>query len=67
MATTAQHTVSVPAGVIKSFGRFGPQYEVLGYAGHSSEGKDLVTIRVVRSGEMTEYEYDSMMADPEAV
>ena len=67
MATLVQHAVSVPVGVVKSFGRLGPQYEVLSYAGHSSEGKDLVKIRVIRSGELTEYEYDSMMADPEAI
>jgi hypothetical protein len=50
---------------VKSFGRLGPQYEVVGYAGRSSKGDELVQVRVLRSGEVTEYEYSAMLADPE--
>ncbi|HWZ51119.1 MAG TPA: DUF5397 family protein [Granulicella sp.] len=57
--------MTVPVGLVKSFGRLGPQYEVVGYAGRSSKGDELVQVRVLRSGEVTEYEYSAMLADPE--
>jgi hypothetical protein len=40
---------------------------VLGPAGRSPEGKDLVMIRVLRTGETTEYEADAMTNDPGAM
>lgn len=41
-------------------------YEVLGPAGRSATGDPLVSIRVVPTGEVTEYDFDDMMNDPEA-
>ncbi len=54
-------------GTVKTFGKFGPAYEVTGSAGRSDDGKDLVLIRVLLTGETSEYEIDSMLQDPEAV
>jgi len=42
-------------------------YEVLGAAGRSAKGDALVSIRVVPTGEVTDYEFEDMMNDPEAV
>jgi hypothetical protein len=69
MATMAQQAVSipVPVGVVKSFGEYGPQYQVLSYAGKSGKGDDMVRIRVYPSLEETDYRYAAMMADPEVV
>ncbi len=64
MATLAQGAV-VPVGVIKQFGPYGPQYEVLG-AAEAKDGKERVRIVLVRTGEDTTYGYDAMMEDPEA-
>jgi hypothetical protein len=67
MAALTQSTVPPWVGAVKTFGRFGPAYEVLGPAGRSPEGKDLVMIRVLRTGETTEYEADAMTNDPGAM
>lgn len=67
MAAQPQPALSPYAGTIKTFGEFGPMYEVLGSAGRSPQGKELVTIRVFGTNEVTEYGVDEMIADPEAV
>ncbi len=54
-------------GTVRTFGKFGSAYEVTGSAGRTAEGKELVFIRVLRTGETTEYEIDSMLQDPEAM
>jgi len=64
MATTTQ-AIAVPVGVIKSFGPYGPEYEVLGPA-EAEGGKRQVKIVIVRTGEEATYGFDAMMADPEA-
>lgn len=51
---------------MKTFGKFGPAYEAVGIAGQSTTGKNLVTIRVLQTGMVTDYEVDAMMEDPEA-
>jgi hypothetical protein len=66
MASIAQQAVSVPVGVVKTFGPYGPQYEVLGYAGRSAAGVELVRVRVYPTLEETDYEYLSMLEDPAA-
>ena len=55
----------VPVGVVKQFGPYGPEYEVLGLAA-PADGKQRVRIVLVRTGEETTYGYEAMMADPEA-
>ena len=64
MGTVVQQALSVPVGVVKTIGPHGPQYEVLGYAGHSSKGEELVRIRIYPSMEETDYEYAAMLEDP---
>jgi len=65
MATTVTQPVAVPVGVIKQFGPYGPEYEVLGLA-EPEDGKQRVKIVLVRTGEETTYGFDTMMEDPEA-
>ena len=64
MATLAQ-SVPVPVGVIKQFGPWGPEYEVLGEA-DPRNGERRVKIVLVRTGEETTYPFLAMMEDPEA-
>jgi hypothetical protein len=65
MAATATQPVAIPTGAIKSFGPYGPEYEVLGPA-ESENGLRRVKIVLVRTGEETTYGFDAMMEDPEA-
>ena len=66
MAAASVQAVTVPVGAIKSFGAYGPEYEVLGLAAPEN-GKQRVKIILVRTGEVTDYDFDSMMTDPEAL
>ena len=50
-------------GMIKSFGKFGPLYEVLGTAATGSKG-EMVRIRVISSGELLDYPMADMLVDP---
>jgi hypothetical protein len=52
-------------GAIKTFGEYGPMYEVLGTAPRSERG-EMVAIRVVLSGEELNYPLADMLADPVA-
>ena len=65
MSTATTQSVAIPVGTIKSFGRYGPEYQVLG-AAEPADGKQRVRIVLVRTGEETTYGFDAMMADPEA-
>jgi len=66
MAAQPQPEVAHWVGSIKTIGQYGPMYEVLGPAGRSAKGDALVSIRVVPTGEVTDYELEDMMNDPEA-
>ena len=56
----------VPVGKIKSFGAFGPKYEV-GQALRPLEGGDwLVEVKMVETGEKSEYRLTHLLDDPEA-
>jgi hypothetical protein len=66
MATAATQAVAIPIGTIKSFGRYGPEYQVLGQA-EPMDGKRRVRIVLVRTGEETTYGFDAIMAVPEAL
>jgi hypothetical protein len=57
---------NVQIGLVKSFGAFGPKYEVTGNGRRSHEGEWLIPIRVVESGEELEYRYSRFSQDPEA-
>lgn len=57
---------SIPTGTIKSFGPFGPKYEV-GHVIRPAEGSDwIVEITLVESGESAEYRLSRIVEDPEA-
>lgn len=57
----------VPVGKIKSFGPFGPKYEVgETIGGQLPNGDWLIEITMVETGEKAEYSYTHMADDPEA-
>lgn len=57
---------SIPVGTIKSFGPFGPKYEV-GQALHPlADGDWLVEVTLVETGEKAEYRLTRLSDDPEA-
>jgi hypothetical protein len=56
----------LPVGKIKSFGPFGPKYEV-GQALRQLENGDwMIEVTMVESGEKAEYRMTHMYDDPEA-
>ena len=52
-------------GSIRTFGEYGPMYEVTGVAAASSTGEAMVSILVIESGERLDYEAEAVMLDPE--
>jgi hypothetical protein len=56
----------VPTGKIKSFGPFGPKYEVGHPLRQLSDADWMIGIRLVESGETTEYRLSRILDDPEA-
>lgn len=56
----------VPVGLIKSFGPFGPRYEVGSPVQPLDDGDWLVEITLVETGEKTEYRWSRLADDPEA-
>ncbi len=64
MATLTQSVV-IPVGAIKSFGEYGPEYQILGPA-PAENGKARVRIVLVRTGEETDYGLEAALEDPEA-
>ena len=65
MSAALAQPAAIPVGVIKQFGPYGPQYEILGLA-EPENGQRRVKIVLVRTGEETTYGFDAMMQDPEA-
>jgi hypothetical protein len=56
----------IPIGKIKSFGPFGPKYEV-GQPLRQLDDKDwMVEVTMVETGEKTEYRLTRLVDDPEA-
>ena len=53
----------IPVGVLKTFGPWGPMYEVLGSAPPGPKGK-MVRIRVFFTEEELDYPLADMLADP---
>jgi hypothetical protein len=66
MSAALAQSAAIPVGVIKQFGPYGPEYEVLGHA-EPEEGEQMLKIVLVRTGEETTYGFDAMMEDPEAL
>lgn len=53
----------LPIGVIKTFGEYGPMYEVIGPAPRGPKG-EMVHIRVFFTEEELDYPLEDMLADP---
>jgi hypothetical protein len=57
---------SVPTGKIKSFGAFGPKYEVGKPLRQLDDGDWMVEVKMVETGESVEYRLTHVCDDPEA-
>ena len=58
--------LSVPTGKIKSFGAFGPKYEVGQAVRQLEDGDWMVEVKMVETGESAEYRLTHVFDDPEA-
>ena len=67
MSAVVQSRPVVPVGKIKSFGAFGPKYEVREPTRQLADGDWLVIVRMVETGEETEYRLSRLLQDPEGV
>lgn len=56
----------VPVGKIKTFGLFGPKYEVVKATRHLDDGDWMVEIFLLETGEKAEYRLTHVNDDPEA-
>jgi hypothetical protein len=56
----------VPAGKIKSFGYFGPKYEVGQAIRQLEDGNWMIEVILVETGEKTEYRWTRLLDDPDA-
>ena len=59
-------SLSVPVGKIKSFGPFGPKYEVGRPVRQLDDGDWLIEVTMVETGETAEYRLTHLTDDPEA-
>lgn len=59
--------LGVPMGTIKSFGPFGPQYEVGGPLRQLDDGDWLVEVVLVASGQKEKYRLSKVLEDPDAL
>ncbi len=66
MAAVVESKPVVPVGRIKNFGPFGPKYEVREPIRPIGDGDWLIAIRLVETGELTEYRLSRLLQDPEA-
>jgi len=60
-------TPPVPTGKIKSFGPFGPKYEVGPPLHQLEDGDWMVEVTMVETGEKSEYRLTRLTDDPEAL
>ena len=58
---------AVPLGKIKSFGELGPKYEVGKPIRPLEDGDWMIQIKLVETGEETEYRHSHLLVDPEAL
>ncbi|MGO8669979.1 MAG: DUF5397 family protein [Capsulimonadaceae bacterium] len=66
LTMTKEAPPKVPIGKIKTFGEFGPKYEVHEPLRQLDNGEWMVRITLVETGEETEYRYTHLLQDPEA-
>ena len=57
---------SVPSGVIKTFGEFGPKYQVGPALRPLDDGDWMIEVTLIETGEKTEYRLSRAQNDPEA-
>ena len=57
---------AIPVGKIKSFGPFGPKYEVGHALRQLNDGDWLIEVTMIDSGEKAEYRWTRLSDDPEA-
>jgi hypothetical protein len=57
---------SVPSGAIKSFGEFGPKYQVGQALRPLDDGDWMIEVTLIETGEKTEYRLTRALNDPEA-
>lgn len=57
---------TVPVGQIKSFGPFGPKYEVGHALRQLNDGDWMIEVTMIDSGEKAEYRWTHLTDDPEA-
>jgi hypothetical protein len=55
-----------PSGQIKSFGPFGPKYEVGRILRRLDDGDSMFEVTMVETGETAEYRLTDILEDPEA-
>ncbi|MGQ0711647.1 MAG: DUF5397 domain-containing protein [Rhodoferax sp.] len=65
MQATTDHP-TVPTGQIKSFGPFGPKYEVGQVLRPLEDGDWMVEVTIIDTGEKTEYRWTRLNNDPQA-
>lgn len=59
-------SLPIPLGKIKSFGDFGPKYEVGQVLRRLEDGDWLVEVRIVETGETADDRLSRILDDPEA-
>jgi hypothetical protein len=64
MSAALAQPAAIPVGVIKQFGPYGPEYEVLGSAA-PEDGEQMVKIVLIRTGEELTYPLSAVMEEPE--
>ena len=66
MQISTSTTPVVPVGKIKSFGAFGPKYEVGRAIRQKEDGDWLVEVKMIETGDTVEYSLTHVFDDPEA-
>lgn len=57
---------AIPVGKIKSFGLFGPKYEVGQALRQLDDGDWMIEVTMIETGEKAEYRLTRLIDDPEA-
>jgi hypothetical protein len=57
---------SIPTGNIKSFGALGPKYQVGRLLHPMQDGDWMVEVKMLETGETTQYRWSRLREDPEA-
>lgn len=57
---------AIPVGKIKSFGSFGPKYEVGNVLRQLDDGDWIIEVTLIETGEKAEYRWTHLNEDPEA-